>query len=927
MRISHSTAVRAAFAVALTILCLISLYSFLSTRLLIHTANQVSDSQAVLEKLDELLTEVLEVESAARGYTLAGQEYYLEPYYAAVDKVGRTRRDLQTLTGGSPALQSKIPQLSVLVHEKLAHAAEMISQRKNNGLEGAQQLYRSGKGHQLMDTIRDQIAAMESEEQALLLREERNSHREANLATLALVAGSVLSIFILSSVFQYLNREIAQRRRSEATVTRLNRLYLVLSEVGQAIVHTRDPGALFHEVCRITVEHGLLQMAWVGIPDEESGILRPVAHWGNEDGYLNTASVISGDLVGMTGTGRYPMPASRFICNDIAADLRLLQGREEALKRGYLSAGTFPLRVRGNSIGIFVVYAPEVGYFDEERVALLDQVSRNLSFALESMEQDARRLEAEAVQRQQAMIIDQVHDSVVSTNLEGYVTSWNAGAFRATGYSSSEAIGRHISFLYSEGEHGLLQHGIIEPVKTMGRHEVEVQVRRKSGEIFLSRVSLSLLHDDRGTPVGMIGYSTDITEVKRTVDALRESEQRFRQMAENIEEMFWITNADLSEMLYVSPAYEKIWGRPVNSLYDNPKSFLDAVHPEDRDFVVSGVLAALKGGSWDEKYRILRPDGSLRWVWDRSYPVRDSSGRIYRFVGITQDITERRQSEDEINRLNLDLERRVAMRTAELDRLNQELALRNREVERMNRMKSEFLARMSHELRTPLNAIIGFSDLLAEEHAIDGNKRHSRFIGHIQAGAQHLLHMINDILDVSKIEAGRVELRIEQFAAAEAVDEVLSIIKPLATSKKIRMGRSLGADLNLTADRVRFKQILYNLLSNAVKFTPDCGEIEIGSSWDDGLISISVRDTGIGIAVGEQEAIFDEFHQVGIPAGGAAEGTGLGLAITKRLVELHGGKIWVESKPLQGSRFVFTLPNRVAQGMPCAVVCEGDPGI
>ncbi len=747
MRISHSTTVRAGFTIALTILCIISLYSYLSTRLLISTANQVSEAREVLEKLDELLTEVLEVESSARGYTLAGLEYYLEPYYAAVRKVERTQRDLQTLTGGSPGLQSQIPQLSALVHEKLTHAAQMITQRKIDGLEGAQRLYRSGRGHQLMDTIRDQIAAMESEERTLLDRAERKSHREAGISTVALVIGSVLSIFILISIFKYLNREIA------------------------------------------------------------------------------------------------------------------------------------------------------------------------------------RRLGAEATLRQQAMIIDQVHDSVVSTDLEGFVTSWNAGAARVTGYMSSEALGRHISFLYPEEERGRLQSGIIEPVRATGSHEVEVRVRRKSGEIFLSRLSLSLRHDECGTPMGMIGYSTDITEEKSIVDALRESEQRFRQMAENIEEIFWVTDAGLTEMLYVSPAYEKIWGRSVQSLYSSPRSFLDAVHPDDKDSVCSCVQAALKSGFWNQEYRILRPDQTVRWVWDRCYPVRDSSGRIYRFVGITQDITERRQAEDEINRLNLDLERRVALRTAELDQLNRELELRNREVERMNKLKSEFLARMSHELRTPLNAIIGFSDLLAEEHAIDGNKRHSRLIGHVQTGAQHLLHMINDILDVSKIEAGRVELKIEQFAAVEVVDEVLSIIKPLATSKKIRIERSLDADLKLNADRVRFKQILYNLVSNAMKFTPDSGEVEIGSGRDDGFVLISVRDTGIGIAAEELDAIFEEFHQVGFPAGGAAEGTGLGLAITKRLVELHGGKIWVESQPQQGSRFVFTLPDMSPQGMPCATVCEEDPAI
>ncbi len=913
MRISHNNAVRAGFAVALIILGCISFYSYRSTRLLISTTNQVSQTREALERLNELLNEVLEVESAGRGYALAGEEYYLEPYYSAVAKVERTRRELQTMSGGSRVLQGKIPQLNTLIDRKLAHAAQMITKRKSEGLAGAQEVYRDGLGHELMDEIRDQISAMKAEEQAYLEREEQNSSNEAELSTLTLAVGSVLSILILYLVFHYLNREIARRQRSEARVTHLNRLYMVLSEVGQAIVRTHERDALFKEVCRITVEHGLLKMAWIGVLDHEAAVLKALSHWGYEEGYLKTTGVIWGEQSRISGSDKQPVPSERFISNDIATDSRLQQSRDEALSRGYLSAGAFPLRVQEKAVGLFVVYAPETGYFDGERIALLDQVSRDLSFALESMEREARRREAESAMRQQAKIIDQVHDSVVSTDLEGRVTSWNAGAVRITGYSPSEAIGKHISIIYPEEERDFLQRDVIDPLKAKGRHEVEVRMRRKSGEDFYAHLSLSLLHDDQGATVGMIGYSIDITEEKRVVDALRESEQRFRQMAETIEEMFWITNADLSEMLYVSPAYEKIWGRSVDSLYADPKSFLDAVHPDDKDRMLPGMESALRGETWNEEFRIERPDGSTRWVWDRSYPVRDQSGRIYRFVGITQDMTDRKRAEDEINKLNLNLEHRVADRTAELAQVNRELAQRNLEVERANRMKSEFLARMSHELRTPLNAIIGFSDLLAEEHTMDGNKRHGRFIGHIQAGAHHLLDMINDILDVSKIEAGRIQLSIEPFTAADAVDEVLSIIRPLATSKRIRIECSLAADLTVHADRVRFKQIFYNLLSNAVKFTPDCGRIEIGSAQEDGFTSLSVTDTGIGIAPEELEAIFEEFHQVGPSSGDEVEGTGLGLAITKRLVELHGGRIQVESQPRKGSRFVVTLPNTPAR--------------
>jgi signal transduction histidine kinase len=236
-------------------------------------------------------------------------------------------------------------------------------------------------------------------------------------------------------------------------------------------------------------------------------------------------------------------------------------------------------------------------------------------------------------------------------------------------------------------------------------------------------------------------------------------------------------------------------------------------------------------------------------------------------------------------------------------------------VERANRLKSEFLASMSHELRTPLNAIVGFSSLLAEGVGGALTEKQERFIGHIKNGARHLLQLINDILDVSKIESGRVELTLESFGAAEALGEVLSIIKPLAAAKRIHLEASLGPNLSLWADRIRFKQIMYNLLSNAVKFTPEQRSIGVEMVRDPQCDRISVSDSGIGIPKEEQEAIFREFYQAGTTTEGVREGTGLGLAITKRLVELHGGKIWVESEPGRGSCFTFTLPIQQPQAV------------
>ena len=246
-------------------------------------------------------------------------------------------------------------------------------------------------------------------------------------------------------------------------------------------------------------------------------------------------------------------------------------------------------------------------------------------------------------------------------------------------------------------------------------------------------------------------------------------------------------------------------------------------------------------------------------------------------------------------------------RTRDLALTNSELEIRNREVEKANRLKSNFLATMSHELRTPLNAIIGFSDLLARQSAGPLTEKQERFVRNVKESSRHLLVLIDDILDLSKIEAGRLELKNESFEVSLAVEEVLSAIRPLAAAKGIDLETELGPALTVEADRVRLKQILYNLLSNAIKFTPE-GRVRLVARSDKERVFISVIDTGIGIPREEQEAIFETFHQRSAPTPLVCEGTGLGLSITKLLVEQHGGKIWVDSEVGKGSQFHFTLP-------------------
>ncbi len=256
----------------------------------------------------------------------------------------------------------------------------------------------------------------------------------------------------------------------------------------------------------------------------------------------------------------------------------------------------------------------------------------------------------------------------------------------------------------------------------------------------------------------------------------------------------------------------------------------------------------------------------------------------------------------EITELNQNLERKVSERTRELE-------IANIKLKKADRMKSEFLANMSHELRTPLNAIIGFAEVLRDGLCGKLNDNQESAVIDIYESGKHLLRMINDILDLSKVEAGKMELQLEEFSLKEAIDEIQSIIRDMANKKGLGLQVFISDKVsNIYADQVKFKQIMYNLLSNAIKFTIN-GSITISADCDDENYIISVQDTGIGIEPKNFEVIFDEFKQLDSSRSRQYEGTGLGLALTKRLVELHGGKIWVESEGLgHGSKFSFTIP-------------------
>lgn len=356
-----------------------------------------------------------------------------------------------------------------------------------------------------------------------------------------------------------------------------------------------------------------------------------------------------------------------------------------------------------------------------------------------------------------------------------------------------------------------------------------------------------------------IGYDYKAGELRGAISVVIPKEIAERKFAENV--IFFITASSVSIFMIVAIIFlttEKLM-RPIERL-------------------TTAVATISKTGDLTTKVDILS---------------KDEVGQLGRAFN---DMSTKLQS------TYATLEQRIAEKTAHLQQAV--LAL-----ERANKMKSEFLANMSHELRTPLNAIIGFAEVLRDKIAGDLNEEQTDFVNDIHSSGCHLLQMINDILDLSKIEAGKMELQYGVFLVPEAIDEVHTILKGLASKKHLELKTVILTEVkNIEADRVKFKQVLYNLLSNAIKFTPENGKIILEAGVMDDMLQLSVSDTGIGMKSEDQQKVFKEFWQADSSFARKYEGTGLGLALTKRIVEMHGGKIWFESEYGKGSAFYFTLP-------------------
>jgi PAS domain S-box-containing protein len=403
-------------------------------------------------------------------------------------------------------------------------------------------------------------------------------------------------------------------------------------------------------------------------------------------------------------------------------------------------------------------------------------------------------------------------------------------------------------------------------------------------EIWLS-VTGSPLRAENGRIAGAVIAIEDIDAHTRSDQALREREQRYELVLAGAEAAIWDWDLINKRVVY-SPQWKQLRGLADDEIGDNEEAARDRIHPEDYPRVRQAVIAHFKGQTpfYSAEYRVQHKDGRWLWILDRGLAQRDASGRVVRMAGSETNITERKQAEQE-------REARLAAEAA-------------------NRAKSAFLARMSHELRTPLNAILGYAQLLQMDRGL--SPRQQRGMETIRKSGEHLLQLIADLLDLSRIDTGHLELQPADIDLSNFLSEVADVARVKAAERSLvfRCDTGPGLPLRVQADEVRLRQVLLNLVGNALRFT-DAGEVCLrvhATPAASGMANLlfEVLDTGIGIAAADRERIFRPFEQAS-DASRRAGGTGLGLAIAREIVRLMGGEINVDSTPGRGSRFWFEL--------------------
>ncbi|WP_306599901.1 MASE1 domain-containing protein [Geothrix sp. 21YS21S-2] len=737
--------------------------------------------------------------------------------------------------------------------------------------------------------------------------------------SLLLQQGFICTLAITTLV---LGSALQERERLEDRLRLQNRLYRTLSEVNQAIVHSEDRPTLLREASRLLVEMGGFQMAWLGFKDEATGCLVPGASFGHLGGLaLPDNETLAGQAV--------VFPAC---LNDPA----FAPWRARALTLGYQAQCAFPILQAGKAVGALMACYGEPDLLGTEEGRLLGELAGDMGYALAAME---TRMDLAESERRFRATLETVKLVAVSLDAQATITFCNDHLLQLTGRSREEVLGRNWFDMFVPPEDRPRVEAALDASMNKGEIQVhnENEILTRGGGRRLIRWNNTVLRDRAGAIIGTIGLGEDITDQKLAEAALLRRAAQLAAMNELGNRLTMTldvaacsqaallgtlsaTGSDLAALYLQEGAELRLLDSvraPAGAARDEEGDLrVDALGPMDgravyvedaaadprfgAPGVVSFAILPLRKAGQDIG-RLVLGSGRPRAYGAEATFLETLAGQVS--TGLQNALLHERLKAHAAG-----LERSVEERTALLREANEDLALAVERAQAADRAKSAFLSAMSHELRTPLNSVIGFTGVLLGGMAGPLQAQQEEPLRIVQRNGRHLLDLINDVLDLSKIEASEMRLAAQPYDLVQTLRESMETLAPAAASKGLDLLRDAFPEaLPMTGDRRRVSQIFLNLLSNAVKFT-DTGRVTVRIRLREARVDVEVQDTGPGIAAQDLHRLFREFEQLDEGLARRNEGTGLGLALSRRLARLMNGDILAESEAGRGATFTLSLP-------------------
>lgn len=540
-----------------------------------------------------------------------------------------------------------------------------------------------------------------------------------------------------------------------------------------------------------------------------------------------------------------------------------------------------PILLKGRVLGVIVFYLPHGTKRKDEDVDFLERIADTLSLIITVRETEKELNEKVREMTFQSQAVDE-HLMVSTTDVTGIITGINDKFCDFTGYSREELLGQNHRIIKSDHHSKEFYKDMWNTILSGQTWHGNICNEKKDGSIYWVKSSIVPFLDAQGKPYKYVASRTDITNLRAREERLHRSHV-FAKMG------MWGWDIKTGELTWPELT-GPLCGFEEDTTICTNIEFLALIHDEDRSMVIKLINKCIIGGTaYTAEHRMVWPDGSIHWVQSSGNVTRDAAGKPLHMLGMIQDIDQRKSAE-------------LALRETE-----KQMVLAKEEAEKANQAKSEFLSSMSHELRTPMNSIIGFGQILESNSKEPLTDTQNKCVQHIMKSGEHLLELINQVLDLSQIEAGHMKLSIENVDITKMIEDCLSSITPTADKHNISLHISPFPETFVKADIIRLKQVMLNLLSNAVKYNREGGSVSLKISQNDDRICILINDTGIGIPEDRQSEIFQPFNRLGAE-NLKVEGTGIGLNISRKIINLMEGNIGFESILGEGSSFWIDLP-------------------